>query len=121
MGVMRVASLFRSVVLIGTGSGIGPLLGHIPTNRLRLIWSTPNPIETFGESIMDSVCNADPDAMIWNTRKSGRPDLVQLAVNAIDEIDAEAVVIISNETVTQLVVGELEKKGIPAFGAIWDS
>lgn len=70
---------------------------------------------------MDSVCNADPDALIWNTRKSGRPDLVQLAVNAIDEIDAEAVVIISNETVTRLVVGELERKGVPAFGAIWDS
>ncbi|CAG7920290.1 unnamed protein product [Penicillium olsonii] len=121
MGVMRVASLFRSVVLIGTGSGIGPLLGHIPSCRLRLIWSTPHPEETFGNGIVESVYEADPDASIWDTRKNGRPNLVELACEEMEKIEAEAVVIISNETVTRLVVGELERKGVPAFGAVWDS
>ncbi|OQD86512.1 hypothetical protein PENANT_c007G00230 [Penicillium antarcticum] len=121
MGVMRVASLFRSIVLIGTGSGIGPLLGHIPPSRIRLIWSTPNPLKSFGQSIMDSVYKADPEAVIWNTRENGRPNLVDIASRAMQEIDAEALVIISNETVTRLVVGAMERKGVPAFGAIWDS
>jgi hypothetical protein len=70
---------------------------------------------------MDSVYKADPGALVWDTRENGRPDLVQLACAAVKEIGAEAVVIISNETVTRLVVGELERKSIPAFGAIWDS
>lgn len=118
---MRVASLFRSVVLIGTGSGIGPLLGHIPPCRLRLIWSTPNPLETFGQELIDQVHDADPKAVIHDTRTLGRPDLVRMACDAMEEIEAEAMVIISNEKVTRIVVGEMERKGIPAYGAIWDS
>ncbi|KAJ6019691.1 hypothetical protein N7522_001758 [Penicillium canescens] len=121
MGVMRVASLFRSVVLIGTGSGIGPLLGHVPPCRLRLIWSAPSPLKTFGHGILDSVYKADPEAVVWDTRENGRPSLVEIACHAMQEIDAEAVIIISNETVTRIVVGVMERKGVPAFGAIWDS
>jgi hypothetical protein len=70
---------------------------------------------------MDSVYKADPEAVVWNTRESGRPDLVEMASHAMKEVDAEAVIIISNETVTRLVVGAMERKGVPAFGAIWDS
>ena len=121
MGVMRVASLFRSVVLIGTGSGMGPLLGHIPPCRLRLIWSTPSPIKTFGHRILDSIYKADPEAVVWDTRENGRPNLVEIACHAMQEIDAEAVIIISNETVTRIVVRAMERKGVPAFGAIWGS
>ncbi|KAJ5165846.1 NRPS-like enzyme [Penicillium capsulatum] len=120
-GVMRVASLFRSVVLIGTGSGIGPLLGHIPSCRLRLIWSTPNPLQTFGQDIINQVHDADHHAVIHDTRALGRPDLVQMACRAMQEIEAEAVIIISNETVTRIVVGDMERRGVPAYGAIWDS
>lgn len=120
-GVMRVASLFRSVVLIATGSGIGPILGHIPSCRIRLIWSTPNPLQTFGQEIINQVRDADPQALIHDTRALGRPDLVQIASKAMQEIDAEAVIIISNETVTRIVVGDMERLGVPAYGAIWDS
>lgn len=120
-GVMRVAALFRSVVLVGTGSGIAPLLGHVPSCPIRLVWSTPNPTETFGQDIIDQVYDADPHALIHDTRRLGRPDLVQLALAAMKEIDAEAIITISNEKVTKIVVGALEKKGIPAYGAIWDS
>lgn len=118
---MRVASLFRSVVLIATGSGIGPILGHIPCGRVRLIWSTPNPLQTFGQEIINQVHDADPQALIHDTRALGRPDLVKIAAKAMEEIEAEAVIIISNETVTRIVVGEIERRGVPAYGAIWDS
>ena len=120
-GVMKVAALFRSVVLIGTGSGIGPLLGHIPSSKLRIIWSTPDPLHTFGQRLIDQVYQADPLAIVHDTRAHGRPDLVQIACDAMKEIEAEAMIIISNEKVTRLVVGEIERKGVPAYGAIWDS
>ncbi|KAF5229638.1 hypothetical protein FANTH_14118 [Fusarium anthophilum] len=56
-GVMRIATLFNRVVLIATGSGIGPVLGHMqnPTCPTQLIWSTKNPEETFGEEICQTI------------------------------------------------------------------
>jgi hypothetical protein len=70
---------------------------------------------------LDSVYKADPEAVVWDTRENDRPNLVEIACHAMQEIDAEAVIIISNENVTRIVVGAMERKGVPAFGAIWDS
>ncbi|KAL2840349.1 hypothetical protein BJX68DRAFT_279020 [Aspergillus pseudodeflectus] len=122
-GVMRIATLFNSVVLVATGSGIGPLLGHIqiPTCPFRLVWSTPNPVDTFGQDIVAAVYNADPEAVVHDTKKQGRPDLVRLTWDAVQSSGAEAVIIISNEKLTKKVVYGMETRGVPAYGAIWDS
>ncbi|KAF2757344.1 putative NRPS-like enzyme [Pseudovirgaria hyperparasitica] len=122
-GVMRVAPLFRSLILIGTGSGIGPLLGFIqrPTCPYRLIWSTKDPVKTFGQDICNTIMRQDPNAIIWDTRARGRPDLVALAWREREKFGAEGVLIIANEKITKKVVYGLESRGVPAFGAIWDS
>lgn len=122
-GVMRIATLFSRMVLIGTGSGIGPLLGHIQQNPadIQLIWSTPNPEKTFGEDLCGTIRRRIPGAIIHNTKVLGRPDLVKMAYNAAKAHNAEAVVIIANEKITKKVVYGLESRGIHAFGAIWDS
>ncbi|PKX90060.1 putative NRPS-like enzyme [Aspergillus novofumigatus IBT 16806] len=122
-GVMRIATLFNRVVLVGTGSGIGPLLGHIqvPTCPFRLVWSTPNPIDTFGKDVVDAVYAADHGAIVHDTKKQGRPDLVRLTWDAVQEFQAEAVIVISNEKLTKKVVYGMETRGVPAYGAIWDS
>ncbi|KAG8360258.1 hypothetical protein FVEN_g1908 [Fusarium venenatum] len=122
-GVMRISTLFNRVVIIATGSGIGPLLGHIvkqpcPT---QLIWSTTRPESTFGKEFVSQVRDALPDAIIWDTKAQGRPDLVRMGYNVAKNFDAEAVIIIANEKITKKVVYGLETRGIPAFGAIWDS
>ncbi|GAB1212394.1 hypothetical protein ATERTT37_001532 [Aspergillus terreus] len=122
-GVMRIATLFNRVVLVGTGSGIGPLLGHIqvPTCPFRLVWSTPNPLATFGKDVVDAVYDADPGAVVHDTKTQGRPNLVQLTWEAVQEFEAEAVVVISNEKLTKKVVYGMETRGVAAYGAIWDS
>ncbi|EAW13731.1 putative NRPS-like enzyme [Aspergillus clavatus NRRL 1] len=122
-GVMRIATLFNKVVLVGTGSGIGPLLGHIqvPTCPFRLVWSTSNPEVTFGKDMMAAVYGADPHAVVHDTKKQGRPDLVQLTWDAVQSFGAEAVIVISNEKLTKKVVYGMETRGVPAYGAIWDS
>lgn len=122
-GVMRIATLFKRIVLVGTGSGIGPLLGHIQQNPadIQLIWSTPNPEKTFGEELCNTIRRRIPGAIIHNTKILGRPDLVKMAFNAAKAHNAEAVVIIANEKITKKVVYGLETRGISAFGAIWDS
>lgn len=122
-GVMRISTLFNRIVVIATGSGIGPLLGHImqrpcPT---QLIWSTARPEDTFGKELVGQVRDAIPDAVIWDTKAQGRPDLVRMGYNLARDFNAEAVVIIANEKITKKVVYGLETRGLPAFGAIWDS
>ncbi|KAH8736610.1 hypothetical protein BGZ61DRAFT_503019 [Ilyonectria robusta] len=122
-GVMRIATLFNRVVLIATGSGIGPVLGHI--NNLpydtQLIWSTSRPEQTFGDELCNSIIRQIPDAVIHDTKKLGRPDLVKMGFNLAKSFKAEAVIIIANEKITKKVVYGLETRGVPAYGAIWDS
>ncbi|KAL9002576.1 MAG: hypothetical protein Q9188_004505 [Gyalolechia gomerana] len=122
-GVLRMAIVFRRIVIVTTGSGIGPVLSMLVSHPMpcRLLWSTPNPEKTYGENIMESVCKADPDAMIINTRASGRPDMVALAYHLYIQSNAEAVFIISNPSLTRKVVYGMESRGIPAYGPIWDS
>lgn len=122
-GVMRIATLFNRIVVIGTGSGIGPLLGHIqnPSCKTQLLWSTKSPEVTFGKPVLDTIYRTIPDAVIHDTATKGRPDLLKMGYNLAVASDAEAVIIIANEKITKKVVYGLETRGIPAYGAIWDS
>ncbi|KAL8949622.1 MAG: hypothetical protein Q9222_004284 [Ikaeria aurantiellina] len=122
-GVLRMAIVFRRVVLVTTGSGIGPVLSMLVSHPMpcRLLWSTPSPEKTYGANIMESVSKADPDAMIIDTRASGRPDVVALAYHLYVQSNAEAVFCISNPSLTRKVVYGMESRGIPAYGPIWDS
>ena len=123
MGVANVRKLFKKVVLVATGSGIGPMLGHLLDTSVtsRLVWITKNPRRTYGDELIDEIEAAQPDAIIWDTDERGKPEVLRLAYAAYLESDAEAVVCIANRTVTWQVVHGLERRGIPAFGPIWDS
>jgi hypothetical protein len=122
-GVMRIATLFNRIVVIATGSGIGPLLGHIqdPSCPTQLIWSTPRPEKTFGAPMLDTIRSKIPGAVIHDTKELGRPDLVKMGYNMFKGFGAEAVIIIANEKITKKVVYGLETRGVSAYGAIWDS
>lgn len=122
-GVAHIETLFKSVVYIATGSGIGPVLPHLLARQvpIRLIWSTRSPRTTYGDALVDEILQAQPDALIWDTDVRGKPDLVALAYAAVQSFGAEAVICISNQKLTEQVVEEMEARGIPAYGAIWDS
>ncbi|OHE97889.1 tat pathway signal sequence [Colletotrichum orchidophilum] len=146
-GVLRVAGLFEPCIVIATGSGIGPCLSLFvqrPDHPVRIIWSTQRPAETYGQAVIDTLYRADPDAVIIDTKKTGRPDLVAITYRIWETSrrqalglaqnegvaatrtkkkmgPCEAVVIISNQKVTRKVVYGLESRGIPAYGAIFDS
>jgi hypothetical protein len=47
--------------------------------------------------------------------------MVKLTWRLVQEFEAEAVVIISNQPLTEKVVYGMTSRGIPAYGAIWDS
>jgi hypothetical protein len=123
VGVANVRRLFSKVVFVVTGSGIGPGLGHLLTAELptKLVWVTREPQRTYGDGLVGEVLTAQPDALIWNSDERGKPDVLALAYQAYVESGAEAVICVSNRTVTWRVVHGLEQRGIPAFGPIWDS
>jgi hypothetical protein len=124
-GVLSLSCIFPRVVILTTGSGIGPALSSLldkpPGQFCRLIWSTRSPLLTYGAKIMKEVERGDPDAIVIDTNEAGRPDLVEMAWKTWQETRAEAVFVLSNERVTRKVVYGLESRGVPAFGPIWDS
>ncbi|KAA2252279.1 hypothetical protein F0L68_36545 [Solihabitans fulvus] len=122
-GVGNIDKLFTKVVWVATGSGIGPCLPHLLSGDTpaRLVWSTRHPRRTYGDALVDEILDAQPDPIVWDTDSHGKPDIVALAYHAYRESGAEAVICISNKKTTWQVVEELESRGIPAFGAIWDS
>lgn len=122
-GVGNIEKCFKRVIWVATGSGVGPCIPHLIDQKVpsRLVWATRSPRETYGDELVDEILAAQPEALIWDTTAHGKPDLVKLAYQAYNDFDAEAVIVISNQKVTFHVNYELESRGIPAFGAIWDS
>lgn len=122
-GVARIEVLFKKVVYVGTGSGIGPILPHLLAGDVPnyLIWSTRSPRKTYGDALVDEIEAHTARPLIWDTDERGKPDLSALALQAVRDSGAEAVIVISNQKLTRRVVHDMESQGIPAFGAIWDS
>ena len=100
---------------------------------MRVFWSAPDPEGTFGRKIVRVVRGADAQAVIWDTRR-GRPDLVREVWRLVEvcgrrgdggkgrgRYEVEAVCVIANKKVTELVVRGMESRGMAAYGAIFDS
>lgn len=122
-GVGNVDQMFRSVLWVATGSGIGPCLPHLlaRTAPAKLLWATRDPRRTYGDELITEIRAAVPDALIWDSQENGKPDLLALAHEYAIASGVEAVICISNQRTTWSVVEGLEQRGVPAFGAIWDS
>lgn len=123
-GALYMGVVFKKIVIVATGSGIAPILSLLqaPGLESKILWSTPGPAEkVFAPYIVDHVKKADPNAVIIDTRKSGRPNLVEEAWKIYSSSGAEAVFIISNAAVTRKFVYGLESRGVPTFAPIFDS
>lgn len=123
VGVANAKKLFNRVLYVATGSGVGPLLGHLLTDTqgARLVWVTKDPRATYGEALVDEIETAQPEATIWNTTANGRADVFDLTLEAFGRSGADAVIIVANKGVTDRLVEEFGRRGVPAFGPIWDS
>ena len=122
-GVLRIAPMFKSIVLVATGSGIAPCLPVILAKQtdVTLFWSTRDPLETYGPEIGAIIANMGKKAHIHNTTTMGRPNTLPTVLDLYEKTRSEAVVVISNPKLTLDLVLDLEARGIPAFGPIWDS
>ena len=66
-GVVAVTPLFRRVVLVATGSGIGPIAPVVYAKKvpIQLLWTAPAVRKTFGDKLVDSLIEANPNALIY--------------------------------------------------------
>ena len=116
--------VFDRIIIVTTGSGIGPCLGFLgDKNRplIKVIWQTRNPVQTYGQDVIDLVHTMGPDPIIFDTSRDGRVDMLPVVRQQVKEFKAEAVFVISNPKMTQDIVYEFESQGIPAYGPIFDS
>jgi len=123
-GFGHVMLLYSRIVLITTGSGIGPCLNYLGADNrpaMKVLWQTRTPLKTYGQRLIDLVHQLDPEPVILDTNKGGRVDILPTAMKLYHDFNAEAVAIISNPKMTQQLVYDLECRGIPAFGPIFDS
>lgn len=66
-GVVRVTPMFRRVVMVATGSGIGPIAPVVFAQRtqIQLLWTAPAVRKTFGNELVDKLLEASPHAVIY--------------------------------------------------------
>lgn len=125
-GVLRIATMFQPVVIVVTGSGIGPCLGLFngcPQLKCRVLWRARKPMITYGADIVEAVKRADKDAWILDSSDRNRrgQDMPTMALEFFGECKAEAAIVISNHQLTFQIVQRLKENNIRAFGPIWDS
>ena len=94
-GFGYVMKVFRRIILVTTGSGIGPCLSFVgdpDRPAMRVIWQTRTPQQTYGQSIIDLVTELDANPTILDTSTmQKRTDMLPLVVRLVREFDAEAV------------------------------
>ncbi len=126
-GFAYVMRMFTSMVLVTTGSGIGPCLSYLGLDELerpkiKILWQTRTPEKTYGDKIIGLVKRLDPDPVIIDTSKQRkRVDMLPVVMRLYNDFGGEAVCVISNPELTKELVYGLECRGIPAFGPIFDS
>ncbi len=121
-GFMFSINAYSRVVVIATGAGIAPVIPHVIENghKLCIVWIGNNHKETYGEELW-SLLDSHSRCNIFDTGIHGRPNVEQLAIQTVRDFEAQAVFCVSNKAVTKKVVETCLAKGIPAYGATWDS
>jgi hypothetical protein len=124
------APLFKSLLLIATGAGIGPMLSLLASPTIRtmrrqgrkisVMWCVYDPDAAHWEFVQDVIRNVDPSPCIFDSRK-GRPDVAFEAGEMVGMEGVEAVMVVSNKRVTEEVVENVKGKGGAAYGAVFDS
>lgn len=79
------ALLFRKVLIVATGSGMGPCMSLLVCAErppLHILWSARAPRRTYGDGILSLMAAADPNAVVVDTTVHARQDMVALAWDA---------------------------------------
>ncbi|KDN37562.1 hypothetical protein RSAG8_10079, partial [Rhizoctonia solani AG-8 WAC10335] len=121
-GVGNTSTLYRRGIRICTGTGIGASLSTcLQSDQWLLIWIGSDVLKTFGPTITEMIERGVGDrAILWDTKKLGRPKTMELLAEQYYKWNAEVVMITSNWDGNQEMMQGCMQRGIPAFGTLWD-
>ncbi|CAF0822357.1 unnamed protein product [Adineta steineri] len=124
LGFMYSIHAYQKVLIVCTGAGIAPALPYIkdplPTCHTHILWIAKQHENNYGEYIWKLVQSRQPHFTLHDTKIHGRPG-VQLVEDHFWKTNSHAVFIVSNEKFTNEITNALWRKGIPCFGALFDS
>lgn len=124
-GLPYLAEMYDRGVIVATGAGIGVTLSVCMQTKgyFHLLWIGGNIEETYGAELMALIRKAIPEDRftLFDTKKQGRPDTVQLIDDIYRKIDAQVVFITSNPKGTEEFVNGCNNRGMTAFGPLFDS
>jgi hypothetical protein len=119
-GFMYHAQAYRRVLVVATGAGIGPVLPYLlePTGvRLDCLWIGRDHRAAVGDELIERVLAGGAVTLVDSA--AGRPDVGALVAERAPH--AEAVFVVSNESVRGEVARVCEARRIPWYGPTFDS
>jgi hypothetical protein len=127
---LALAPTFNSLLLVATGAGVGPMLSLLASPAMasmqaagkpvRVLWCVYEPHAPRWTFVMDAIRTVDAQPVIFDSRQ-GRPDVAFEAGECMVREGLEAVLVVSNPTVTREVVDEVRARGGAGYGAVFDS
>ncbi|KAF8686292.1 hypothetical protein RHS04_00335 [Rhizoctonia solani] len=117
-GVGNTSTLYKRGIRICTGTGIGAALSTcLQSDQWFLIWIGSDANATLGPTIMGLIeRGVGHRAIVWDTKKFGRPNTMELLAETFSLWKAEVVFITSNWQGNQEMMQGCKMRGIPAFG-----
>ncbi|KAG8750744.1 hypothetical protein FRC11_010093 [Ceratobasidium sp. 423] len=121
-GVGNTSTLYKRGIRICTGTGIGAALSTcLQSDQWFLIWIGSDADATLGPTIMGLIeRGVGHRAIMWDTKKFGRPNTMELLAETFALWKAEVVFITSNWQGNEEMMQGCKMRGIPAFGTLWD-
>ncbi|KAF8754673.1 hypothetical protein RHS01_06110 [Rhizoctonia solani] len=117
-GVGNTSTLYKRGIRICTGTGIGAALSTcLQSDQWFFIWIGSDANATLGPTIMGLIeRGVGHRAIVWDTKKFGRPNTMELLAETFSLWKAEVVFITSNWQGNQEMMQGCKMRGIPAFG-----
>jgi hypothetical protein len=119
-GFMYHAQAYRRVLMVATGAGIGPVLPYLlssPPVEFECLWIGRRHRAAMGTELVDRVLASGSVTLIDTSR--GRPDIGVCVADMARRFDA--VFVVSNEAVRDVVARTCESLGVPWYGPTFDS
>jgi len=119
-GFMYHAQVYRRVLIVATGAGIGPVLPYLlgnPAVQFECLWIGRRHRAAMGTDLVDRVLAGGPVTLVDTSR--GRPDVGACVARVAHRFDA--VFVVSNDVVRDSVARACEALGVPWYGPTFDS
>ena len=125
-GATQSSRLFKKVLFVATGSGIAPVLSTVFARLEKesvIFWITTEPRKKLDSEQLQRLEAYKNNIIIFNAgRDAVQPGRVSAIVYGLHrKHQSEAVFVVSNQRLTEVLKMDLERCRVPVFGPIFDS